>query len=139
MSDSVTRAAHYNNCPIEVKHLSRRLCGPLAQIVQYVMRAHLKGEELQDLRKALFWNDDLLKTMAQETVTLACMGRPDFTPSEFTRQMTDGRGRIIRAAWAAAWSIDVPAIWRCLEIMRNAIVAEIALMEGTIAARQVAP
>jgi hypothetical protein len=138
MSDSVTRAAHYNDCPIEVKHLSRRLCGPLAQIVQYVMRAHLKGEELQDLRKALFWTDDLVDAMARETVTLACMDEPDFTPSEFTRQMTDGRGRIIRAAWAAAWARDVPAIWLCLEIMRNAIAAEIALIDRAIAAQQVA-
>jgi len=128
--DPVTRAAHYNDGPIEVINLSRRLCGPLAQIVQYVMRAPLKGAELQDLRKALFWADDLIETMARESVSLACMAEPDFTPSEFTRQMTDGRGRIIRAAWAAAWARDVPAIWRCLEIMRDAIVAEIALMEG---------
>jgi len=128
--DPVTRAAHYNDGPIEVINLSRCLCGPLAQIVQYVMRAPLKGAELQDLRKALFWADDLIETMAREPVSLACMAEPDFTPSEFTRQMTDGRGRIIRAAWAAAWARDVPAIWRCLEIMRDAIVAEIALMEG---------
>jgi hypothetical protein len=127
--DPVTRAAHYNDGPIEVIHLSRRLGAHLAQIVQYVMRAHLKGEELQDLRKALFWTDDLLKTMARETVTLACMAEPDFTPSEFTRQMTDGRGRIIRMAWAAAWTIDVPARRRGLDLMRDAIVAEIALME----------
>jgi hypothetical protein len=129
MNDPVTSPAHYTAHPIEVIHLSRRLGAHLSQIVQYAARAHLKGDELRDLRKALFWADDLLKTMARETVTLACMSEPDFTPSEFTRQMTDGRGRIIRAAWAAAWSIDVPAIWQCLEIMRNAIVAEIALME----------
>jgi len=128
--DPVTRAAHYNDGPIEVIHLSRRLGAHLSQIVQYAARAHLKGDELRDLCKALFWADDLLKTMARETVTLACMDEPDFTPSEFTRQMTDGRGRIIRAAWAAAWARDVPTIWRCLEIMRNAIAAEIALMEG---------
>ncbi len=130
MNDPVTSPAHYTAHPIEVINLSRRLCGPLAQIVQYVMRAPLKGAELQDLRKALFWADDLIETMAREPVSLACMAEPDFTPSEFTRQMTDGRGRIIRAAWAAAWARDVPAIWRCLEIMRDAIVAEIALMEG---------
>ena len=129
MNDPVKSPAHYTAHPIEVINLSRRLCGPLAQIVQYVMRAPLKGAELQDLRKALFWADDLIETMARETVTLACMDEPDFTPSEFTRQMTDGRGRIIRAAWAAAWARDVPAIWRCLEIMRDAIVAEIAMME----------
>jgi hypothetical protein len=130
MNDPVTSPAHYTSHPIEVIHLSRRLCANLSNVVKYVMRAHLKGAELQDLRKALFWTDDLLKTMARETVTLACMDEPDFTPSEFTRQMTDGRGRIIRAAWAAAWARDVPTIWRCLEIMRNAIAAEIALMEG---------
>ena len=130
MNDPVASPAHYTAHPIEIINLSRRLCGPLAQIVQYVMRAHLKGEELQDLRKALFWTDDLIKAMVKEPVSLACMAEPDFTPSEFTRQMTDGRGRIIRAAWAAAWARDVPAIWRCLEIMRDAIVAEIALMEG---------
>ena len=127
--DPVTRAAHYNDGPIEVIHLSRRLGAHLSQIVQYAARAHLKGDELRDLRKALFWADDLLKTMKNERVTLACMDHPDFTPSEFTRQMTDGRGRIIRMAYMAAWPMDVPAR-RCLEIMRDAIVAEIALMEG---------
>ena len=129
MSDPVTSPAHYTAHPIEIINLSRRLCGPLAQIVQYVMRAHLKGEELQDLRKALFWADDLIAAMAREPVTLACMGRPDFTPAEFTRQMTDGRGRIIRVAYMAAWPMGVPAR-RCLGIMRNAIAAEIALMGG---------
>jgi hypothetical protein len=127
--DPVTRAAHYNDGPIEVIHLSRRLGAHLSQIVQYAARAHLKGDEMRDLRKALFWTDDLLKTMARETVTLACMDEPDFTPSEFTRQMTDGRGRIIRAAWLAAWSNHkMLSIWR-LKYMRDAIADEIALME----------
>jgi len=130
MNDPVTRAAHYNDCPIEVKHLSRRLCGPLAQIVQYVMRAHLKGEELQDLRKALFWADDLIKAMALEPVKLACMDEPDFTPSEFTRQMRERRGRIIRRAWQAAWASErneYPKLY--LMHMRDAIAEEIARME----------
>jgi hypothetical protein len=129
--DPVTRAAHYNDGPIEVIHLSRRLGAHLSQIVQYAARAHLKGDEMRDLRKALFWADDLIETMARETVTLACMAEPDFTQSEFTRQMREGRGRIIRMAWQAAWPMDVPAR-RCLEIMRNAIVVEIALMEGEV-------
>jgi len=123
--DPVTRAAHYNDGPIEVIHLSRRLGAHLSQIVQYAARAHLKGDEMRDLRKALFWADDLLKTMARETVTLACMDEPDFTPSEFTRQMTDGRGRIIRMAWRAAWARDVIIIGNSLQHMRDAIVAEI--------------
>ena len=67
--------------------------------------------------------------MARETVTLACMTEPDFSMSEFTRQMTDGRGRIIRAAWAAAWARDVRVARRWVQIMRDTIVAEIALME----------
>jgi hypothetical protein len=131
MNDPVTSPAHYTAHPIEVINLSRRLCGPLAQIVQYVMRAHLKGAELQDLRKALLWTDDLIAAMAQEPVALACMKPPGFTPAEFTRQMTDGRGRIIRVAYMAAWPMDVPAR-RCLGIMRDAIVEEIALMEGEV-------
>jgi hypothetical protein len=110
MNDPVTSPAHYTSHPIEVINLSRCLCGNLSNVVKYVMRAHLKGEELQDLRKALFYADDLIKAMAKDPVTLACMDEPDFTPSEFTRQMTDGRGRVIRAAWAAAWAREVPAI-----------------------------
>jgi hypothetical protein len=112
-------------------HLSRRLCGPLAQIVQYVMRAHIKGEELQDLRKALFWADDLIKTMALEPVNLACMAEPDFSMSEFTRQMREGRGFIVRRAWRAAWvwGRDESPIAYLVD-MRDAIAAEIALMEG---------
>ena len=130
MSDPVTSPAHYTAHPIEVINLSRRLCGPLAQIVQYVMRAHLKGEELQDLRKALFWTDDLIKTMAKEPVTLACMAKPDFTPSEFTRQMRERRGRIVRRAMEAAWSgNNFLRKWE-LRHMRDDIAAEIARMEG---------
>ena len=130
MNDPVTRAAHYNDCPIEVKHLSRRLCGPLAQIVQYVMRAHLKGEELQDLRKALFWTNDLIKTMAKEQVKLACMAKPDFSGAEFTRQMSGDRGRIVRRAMEAAWSgSNFLTKWE-LRHMRDDIAAEIARMEG---------
>jgi len=127
--DPVTRAAHYNDGPIEVIHLSRRLGAHLSQIVQYAARAHLKGDELRDLRKALFWADDLIATMKNNRVTLACMDKPDFTPSEFTRQMCYGRGRIIRMAWLAAWARDVKVSGRCVETMRDAIVAEIALME----------
>ena len=131
IDDPVTSPAHYTAHPIEIINLSRRLCGPLAQIVQYVMRAHLKGDELQDLRKALFWTDDLIKTMAVEPVKLACMDEPDFTPSEFTRQMRERRGRIIRRAWQAAWASErneYPKLY--LMHMRDAVVEEIARMEG---------
>jgi len=131
IDDPVTSPAHYTAHPIEVIHLSRRLCGPLAQIVQYVMRAHLKGKELQDLRKALFWADDLSEAMAMEPVKLACMAEPDFSEVEFTRQMTDGRGRIIHLAWMAVWARNgMYERRRGVQIMRDAIAAEIALMEG---------
>jgi len=131
MNDPVTSPAHYTAHPIEIINLSRRLCGPLAQIVQYVMRAHLKGEELQDLRKALLWTDDLIAAMVSEPVALACMAEPDFTPSEFTRQMRERRGRIIRRAWQAAWASErneYPKLY--LMHMRDAIVEEIERMEG---------
>ena len=131
MNDPVASPAHYTSHPIEVMHLSRRLCGPLAQIVQYVMRAHLKGEELQDLRKALFWADDLIAAMASEPVALACMAEPDFSMAEFTRQMREGRGFIVRRAWRAAWvwGRDESPIGYLVD-MRDAIAAEIALIEG---------
>ena len=131
MNDPVTSPAHYTAHPIEIINLSRRLCGPLAQIVQYVMRAHIKGEELQDLRKALLWTDDLIAAMAQEPVALACMAEPDFSMAEFTRQMREGRGFIVRRAWMAAWlgGPDESPIAYLVD-MRDALVAEIALMEG---------
>ena len=129
MNDPVTSPHHYTSHRIEVIKLSRRLCGPLAQIVQYVMRAHLKGEELQDLRKALFWTDDLIKAMVKEPVSLACMAEPDFTPSEFTRQISGGRGRIIRRAMEAAWSNDETSRKWGLKHMRDDIAEQIALME----------
>ena len=128
--DPVTRAAHYNDGPIEVIDLSRRLGAHLSQIVQYAARAHLKGDEVLDLRKALFWTDDLIATMNDRRLLLACMTEPDFSMSEFTRQMREGRGRIIRMAWQAAWARDVRVARRWVKIMRDAIVAEIALMEG---------
>ena len=131
MNDPVTSPAHYTAHPIEVINLSRCLCANLSNVVKYVMRAHLKGEELQDLRKALFYADDLIKTMVLEPVKLACMDEPDFTPSEFTRQMRERRGRIIRRAWQAAWASqrnEYPKLY--LMHMRDAIVEEIARMEG---------
>jgi len=127
--DPVTRAAHYNDGPIEVIHLSRCLGAHLSQIVQYAARAHLKGDEVRDLRKALFWADDLIETMKNNRVTLACMAEPDFTSSEFVRQMRYERGCIIRMACLAAWSNDFTIRERYLQLMRDAIVAEIALME----------
>jgi len=132
MNDPVTSPAHYTAHRIEVIKLSRRLCGPLAQIVQYVMRAHLKGEELQDLRKALFWTDDLIKAMVKEPVSLACMAEPDFSREEFTRQMSGGRGRIVRRAMEAAWSNDhISSKW-CLKHMRDDIAQQIELMERKV-------
>jgi len=128
--DPVTRAAHYNDGPIEVIHLSRRLGAHLSQIVQYAARAHLKGAEVRDLRKALFWADDLIETMNDRRVMLACMAEPDFTSTEFTRQMREGRGRIIRMAWRAAWARDVRVARQCVQDMRDTIAAEIARMEG---------
>jgi len=128
--DPVTRAAHYNDGPIEVIHLSRRLGAHLSQIVQYTARAHLKGDEMRDLRKALFWADDLIATMNDRRVMLACMTEPDFSMSEFTRQMREGRGRIIRMAWQAAWARDARVARRWVQVMRDTIAAEIARMEG---------
>jgi hypothetical protein len=131
MNDPETSPAHYTSHPIEVIHLSRRLCANLSNVVKYVMRAHLKGAELQDLRKALFYADDLIKTMAMEPVKLACMAEPDFSEVDFTRQMTDGRGRIIHLAWMAVWARNgMYERRRGVQIMRDAIAAEIALMEG---------
>ena len=131
MNDPVASPAHYTAHPIEVINLSRCLCANLSNVVKYVMRAHLKGAELQDLRKALFYAEDLISTMAREPVALACMAEPDFTPSEFTRQMRERRGRIIREAWQAAWASKhngYPKLY--LMNMRDAIVVEIARMEG---------
>jgi len=132
MNDPVTSPAHYTSHPIEVIHLSRRLGAHLSQIVQYAARAHLKGDEMWDLRKALFWADDLIATMNERRVMLACMTEPDFSMSEFTRQMRDGRGRIVRMAWQAAWARDVRVARRWVQVMRDAIVAEIALMEDEV-------
>jgi len=131
IDDPVTSPAHYTSHPIEVINLSRRLCANLSNVVKYVMRAHLKGEELQDLRKALFYAEDLIAAMAREPVTLACMGRPDFSMSEFTRQIPDGRGYIIRQAYGAAY-VGLDTWWEQsrLRLMRDAIAAEISLMEG---------
>jgi hypothetical protein len=59
------------------------------------------------------------------------MAEPDFSGLEFTRQMSDGRSRIVRLAMRAAWSKSdyISSKW-CLTYMRDAIAAEIALMEG---------
>lgn len=53
MSDPVTTPAHYTAFPgVEVIDLTKHLNFCLGNVVKYVARADLKGDALQDLRKA---------------------------------------------------------------------------------------
>ena len=64
MTDNVNHPSHYERFRFtcEPKDFTKYLPHPLASAVEYVIRAPHKGNELEDLKKARFWLNELLKT-----------------------------------------------------------------------------
>lgn len=64
MTDNVNHPSHYERFRFtcEPKDFTKWLPHPLASAVEYIIRAPHKGNELEDLEKALFWLEELTKT-----------------------------------------------------------------------------
>lgn len=55
--EQVNHPKHYADCAITIEpmELTGRVNSALGQALQYVMRRNLKENELQDIKKAIFW------------------------------------------------------------------------------------
>lgn len=61
-NDPVSHPAHYTSYPHEVIELTEHLGFCLGNAVKYILRAPFKGNELQDLKKALWYVEHLDKS-----------------------------------------------------------------------------
>lgn len=64
MTDNVNSPDHYARFRFtcEPKDFTKFLPHPLASAIEYIIRAPFKGNELEDLSKAIFWLEELIKT-----------------------------------------------------------------------------
>lgn len=64
MADLINHPEHYerNRFTCEPKDLTKYLPHPLASAVEYILRAPYKGTEETDLKKAVWWLKELLRT-----------------------------------------------------------------------------
>lgn len=66
-TEAVNHPPHYTGGEIEVIEVSRHLPFNLGNAVKYVCRAGLKGDELEDLRKAEWYLKDQVKHFGNAT------------------------------------------------------------------------
>lgn len=61
--DEIKKAAHYNKHPsgVECIRIVRHMGFNLGNVVKYIWRADLKGYDLKDLEKALYYLKDEIK------------------------------------------------------------------------------
>lgn len=64
MTDNVNSPSHYARYRFECepKDLTKYLPHPLASAIEYIIRAPFKGNELEDLKKAVWWLTEFLET-----------------------------------------------------------------------------
>lgn len=62
MTDLVNHPPHYTKHPsgVECITITRHMTFNLGNVIKYVWRADLKGDDVQDLQKALFYLQDEL-------------------------------------------------------------------------------
>lgn len=67
MSDLVDHPAHYNKHPsgIECIEIVRHMGFNLGNVIKYVWREDLKGDSVEDLKKARWYLDDEIKRREQ--------------------------------------------------------------------------
>lgn len=67
MSDAVEHPPHYNRHPsgVECIEIARHMGFNLGNALKYVWRAGLKGDAVEDLRKARFYIDDEIKRLTE--------------------------------------------------------------------------
>ena len=83
MSDPVTHPAHYTMHPsgVECLTITRHMGFNLGNAVKYIWRADLKGNSIQDLRKAAFYIADEIAKREAEQITLP---NENLTPAAHT-------------------------------------------------------
>lgn len=64
--DPVNSPSHYSRYRFECepKDLTKFLPHPLASAIEYILRAPFKGNEIEDLKKAVWWLTEFLETDA---------------------------------------------------------------------------
>ena len=72
MSNEIHSPYHYTRGRYEVKELARYLSFDAGNFVKYVMRAPYKGNEYQDICKALYYAEDLAKLAPGQSVNSRC-------------------------------------------------------------------
>lgn len=60
MSDNVNHPSHYTTYDIEVIELTRRLNFDAGNCIKYILRAPFKGNTYEDLRKAVWYANDIV-------------------------------------------------------------------------------
>lgn len=68
MNDSVNSPSHYTSHPsgVEAIDITRHFNFNLGNVIKYVWRAGLKGENIEDLQKARFYINDELERLSNE-------------------------------------------------------------------------
>lgn len=71
MTDNVNSPAHYNSHPsgVEAIDITRHFNFNLGNVIKYVWRAGLKGENIEDLQKARFYINDELERLTSDWTT----------------------------------------------------------------------
>ena len=64
--DNVNKPFHYNQFPVEVIELTEHLNFCRGNVVKYVCRAHLKNNELEDLKKAKWYLEREINRVIQQ-------------------------------------------------------------------------
>ena len=72
MSDNVNNPKHYTSHPsgVECLDIVRHMGFNLGNAVKYIWRAALKGKQIEDLRKAVFYLEDEIKRLNESESTL---------------------------------------------------------------------
>ena len=68
MNDNVNSPSHYTSHPsgVEAIDITRHFNFNLGNVIKYVWRAGLKGENIEDLQKARFYINDELERLSNE-------------------------------------------------------------------------
>ena len=68
MKDNVNSPSHYTSHPsgVEAIDITRHFNFNLGNVIKYVWRAGLKGENIEDLQKARFYINDELERLSNE-------------------------------------------------------------------------
>ena len=69
MSDNVTQPVHYVSHPsgVECLDITRHMNFNLGNAIKYIWRSSLKGKQIEDLRKSIYYLNDEIKRLENAT------------------------------------------------------------------------